>query len=404
VPSADSLTIAMVAACPFPAPRGTPIRILRLAEGLAGRGHRVHVVTYHFGVGEVDSRVAVHRIPAVSRYRRFSPGPTLHKLALLDPMLAGTLFGLLRRERVDIIHAHHFEGLLVAAAARAGRRIPLVFDVHTLLASELPTYELRLPLGAKRFIGARADRWLPGWANHVASCSERIRARLIELAAVPEDRVTVVPNGVELDLFDPAAVERGPTTRTPPRLVFSGNLARYQGIEFMLVALRKVLSQRDDVRLTLVTGDPFDDYEARARELGVRQAIDLVPASLEQVPQLLARADVALNPRIDSDGMPLKLLNYMAAGRPVVSFAGSAPGLAHGKTAWLARDGDADGFAEGVLALLADRPLADALGRNARRFVQANHSWARSVDRTEEIYAGLLASPTRPGRAGAPVR
>src|SRR5829696_5121911 len=47
------LNVALVAACPFPAPRGTPIRFQRLAEAVAGRGDRVHVVTYHFGSGEV---------------------------------------------------------------------------------------------------------------------------------------------------------------------------------------------------------------------------------------------------------------------------------------------------------------------------------------------------------------
>ena len=111
-----------------------------------------------------------------------------------------------------------------------------------------------------------------------------------------------------------------------PTLVFTGNLAGYQGIGFMLAALRKVLDRRSDVRLTVVTSAAFDDYEVQARELGVRQAIDVVPAPIEQVPTLLAGSDVALNPRVDCDGIPVKLLNYMAAGRPVVSFAGSAPG------------------------------------------------------------------------------
>jgi glycosyltransferase involved in cell wall biosynthesis len=391
VPCPDgSLTIAMVAACPFPAPRGTPIRILRLAEGLASRGHRVHVVTYHFGMGMVDPAVSVHRIPTIGTYRRLAPGPTVWKLAVLDPMLTGTLFRLLRRHRIDILHAHHFEGLMVAAAARAGRRIPLVFDAHTLLASELPTYDLAFPSAATRRLGAQGDRWLPRLADHVASCSERIRDRLVEIQAVPADRVTVVPNGVETCLFD-GAVPQWSAVPHPPTLVFTGNLARYQGIDFMLAAFRKVLDHRADVRLTMVTTAPFGAYEARARELGVRQAIDLVEAPLERVPSLLAGADVALNPRVSCDGIPIKLLNYMAAGRAVVSFAGSAPGLAHRTTAWLANDGDVDGFAEGVLALLGDRPLAETMGRNAQRFVRANHSWEHAVDRTEAMYAGMLA-------------
>jgi glycosyltransferase involved in cell wall biosynthesis len=384
----------MVAACPFPAPRGTPIRVLRLAEELAARGHRVHVVTYHYGYGSgaVDPRLSVHRTPALS-YRRHSPGPSWPKLVLLDPLLAATLFAFLRRERVDVIHAHHYEGLLAAAVARASRRIPLVFDAHTLLASELPSYRLGLPRAAARFLGAQGDRRLPGLADHVASCSERIRSRLIELDAIPADRVTLVPNGVEPGLFDaPAYPPRA--AGAAPTLVFTGNLAGYQGIGFMLAALRKVLDRRSDVRLTVVTNAPFDDYEAEARELGVRGAIDLVPAPIEEVPNLLAGSDVALNPRVECDGIPVKLLNYMAAGRAVVSFAGSAPGLSHGATAWLARDGDVDDFADGVLALLADPPLAEALGRNARRFVEANHSWTRAGDLMEQVYGRLLAGDT----------
>ena len=380
----------MVAACPFPAPRGTPIRVLRLAEELAARGHRVHVVTYHYGSGEVDPSLSVHRIPAVTSYRRFSPGPSWPKLAVFDPLLAATLFAFLRRERVDVIHAHHYEGLLAGAAARVGRRIPLVYDAHTLLTSELPSYRLGLPRGAARFLGAQADRRLPSLADHVASCSERIRSRLIETGAVPADRVTLVPTGVEPRLFAAPASRSRPTSSSPS-LVFTGNLAGYQGIGFMLAAFRRVLDRRSDVRLTLVTNAAFDEYEAQARELGVRGAIDLVTAPMEQVPGLLAGSDVALNPRVESDGIPVKLLNYMAAGRPVVSFAGSAPGLAHGATAWLARDGDVDDFAHGVLTLLADPPLAEALGRNARRYIEANHTWARAADLMEQVYAQLLA-------------
>lgn len=52
----------MVAACPLPYPRGTRVRILRMAEALARRGHEVHVVTYHLGAGELSPMLHVHRI------------------------------------------------------------------------------------------------------------------------------------------------------------------------------------------------------------------------------------------------------------------------------------------------------------------------------------------------------
>ena len=105
----------MVAACPFPFGRGTPIRIQRQAEALAARGHEVHVATYFLGTAEPVAGVSVHRTPRLPRYRTTSPGPTLPKLLALDPMLVGTLFRLLRA-RYD---RHHPCPPLRGAARRA---------------------------------------------------------------------------------------------------------------------------------------------------------------------------------------------------------------------------------------------------------------------------------------------
>jgi glycosyltransferase involved in cell wall biosynthesis len=389
----------MVAACPFPARRGTPVRIQRLAEVLGQRGHRVHVVTYHYGSGEVDPAITLHRIPAVRSYHQLSPGPTYSKLLMLDPMLTRTLARVLREHRVDVIHAHHFEGLMVAALARLGTRIPLVFDVHTLLASELPYYRMPLlPRAAKRLAARACDRFLPRRADYVATVTDRIRHKLIEMGAVDEDRVLLLPNGVETQIFD-VTVSNG--YHAPPErrnLIFTGNLAPYQGIDLMLAALRKVLDRRSDVRLTIVTDTSFEPYARLVSELGIGGSIDVVDAPFSEVPRLLAQADVAINPRIDCDGIPVKLLNYMAAGKPVVSFVGSAPVLRHRETGWLVNDGDVDGFAEGALTLLADGNLASELGRNARRQVETQHSWGRSADICEDIYRQLLDARA-PGRA-----
>ena len=114
------LTIAMVAACPFLQPRGTPVRIQRIAEGLAARGHRVHVVTYHLGNDGFAGPLVIHRIPRVWTYRKLSPGPSYQKVLVLDPLLALTLRRVLRHHRIDIIHAHHYEGLLASVPARLG--------------------------------------------------------------------------------------------------------------------------------------------------------------------------------------------------------------------------------------------------------------------------------------------
>jgi len=384
------LTVAIVAACPFPQDRGTPVRIQRTAEALAARGHAIHVITYPHGTGDVNGDVAVHRIRGRRNNRELAAGPTYRKLLMFDPMLALTLRGFLRRHTVDVIHAHHYEGLLVAAAARGRSRIPLVYDAHTLLASELPYYDLGLPSGVKRFVAAKLDRGAVRLPDHVVSVTDTIRDKLVASGVVSSERVTVVTNGVELELFDAGIAAAGEPRSDVKTLVFSGNLSPYQGIDLMIDAFARVRERRQDVRLQIVTRSPFDSYEGRARDLGVRQAIEIVPADFDQVPTLLAGGQVALNPRIDCDGIPLKLLNYMAAARPVVSFRSSAPVMQHERTGWLVPDGDVAGFADGILRLLDDSELAARLGRNARQHVERHHTWEHAAETIESVYRRLL--------------
>jgi glycosyltransferase involved in cell wall biosynthesis len=200
----------------------------------------------------------------------------------------------------------------------------------------------------------------------------------------------VVPNGVECDLFSESRNRAAKAANGRPTLIFTGNLAPYQGIDLMLLALRKVLNRRSDVQLKIVTESSFEQYDALARELGVSGSIELVRAQFEDIPMLLAGATVAVNPRTECDGIPVKLLNYMAAGKPVLSFAGSAPGVCHQQTGWLVPDGDVDGFAEGALTLLSNTELASSLGQNARRLVQDKHDWSRSAELTEDIYHQVI--------------
>jgi glycosyltransferase involved in cell wall biosynthesis len=370
------------------------VRILRLAEAVADRGHDVQVATYHLGGGQVAPNVRVHRIGDRPSYRKLGPGPTLGKLVRLDPALAALLRRLLRSQRFDIIHAHHFEGLLVGAAARVGLRVPLVFDAHTLLMSELPYYSFGLPRAAKATLGRWGDWALPRLANHTVCVTETIREKLVGQGGLRPERVSVVGNGTEVDHFDPARI--GPVDPRPGRtLIFTGNLAEYQGIDLMLKAFRLVAAQVPDVRLVIASDTSFDAYETLARDLGIRDRIDLEPSpAFESLPRLLASADIALNPRENADGVPVKLLNYMAAARPAVSFAGSAPGVTHGLNGWLAESGNVDAFAAGVVALLQNPVRARAMGQAARDYVVENASWPKAAERCERIYESLRAGMT----------
>jgi len=381
------LRIAMVAACPFPYPRGTPIRILRMAEALALRGHDVHVVTYHLGEEVGETPVRVHRIPHVPAYRRFAPGPTYGKLLVLDPLLWQALRRVLRQHHFDVIHAHHYEGLLVAHAARRPGGPPVIYDAHTLLGTELPHYRLGLGKRVLGRIGAWLDRTLPGRAEHVITVTRTLRDRLVASGAVPEDRITVAENGVEFSLFEGPPPPRSTEWKT---VIFSGNLAPYQGVEHLLRAFQIVLRQRQDVRLRIVTEDEPTSAEDLAQALGIREHVDITRIGFDGVPAHLRAADVAVNPRVQCDGVPQKLMNYMAAGCPIVSFPGSAAHLRHGVTGWIVESADPAALANGVLHLLDTPELARDLGRAAREAARRDFSWERTAEKVENVYRRML--------------
>jgi glycosyltransferase involved in cell wall biosynthesis len=391
------MRVLKVAACPFPVPRGTPVRIYHMAEALARAGHAVEVVTYHLGDDRPTS-VPIVRIANVPGYRRTTAGPSYGKLLVLDPLLVLKVRERLRRYPFDVIHAHHYEGLLVALAARGFRDIPVLYDAHTLLSGELPFYPLGVPLRVLRSVAGWLDRTVPRRADAVIAVSEEIRRALVGPGGTASERTFVVPNGVER--FD---ARRAPADG-PRTVAFAGNLAPYQGVDFLLEAFARLRALRDDVRLRVIltesssevgrpreSGEPsLGSYEARARELGVLPFLDVVRTTFDELPSELARASVAVNPRGECPGIPQKLLNYMAAGAPIVSFAGSAKAIVHGKTGWVVPDGDVAAFAAGIDHLLGDDALAEELGRNARDEARVSYSWDGIARKVGDIYDGLV--------------
>jgi glycosyltransferase involved in cell wall biosynthesis len=376
------MRIAMVAACPFPWPRGTPIRIHRMAEALARRGHDVHVVTYHLADRTPTPSMTVHRIAGPRWYTRTAPGPTLTKLALLDPLLTLELRGLLRTTAFDVIHAHHYEGLLAALCARRRRSPPIVFDSHTLLETELPQYGYGLEAKLHRHAGRVLDRQLPRRAEHVVAVSDDMRAHY-EAAGLSTSGITVIGNGVEVEHFR----SNGEDLDDGRLLTFAGNLARYQRVDLLLEAFALVRLQHERARLRILTADHFEPFAPICKRLGIGNHVEVLDVDYQALPGELSRATVLANPRIDCSGIPQKLLNYMASGTPVVSFAGSAKLLEHEHSGLVVPDADVTAFAAAVLRLMADSDLRRRLGAFAQDIVAREYSWDQVARRAEQVYA-----------------
>jgi glycosyltransferase involved in cell wall biosynthesis len=374
-----------VAACPLPARRGTPIRIFRLAEALKANGVAVEVLAYHLGDQDSISNFKLNRIDDIRWYKRTTAGPTYKKL-LVDWRLAKKLEQLLTKGSFDVIHAHHYEGLMCALYANRKTKLPLIFDAHTLLSSELPSYSLGLPKFVKRYIGKIIDNTLPKRATHVVAVSENIEQRLVTEFGLNLAAISIVPNGTEIAFLSSCLRQKSKR----PIVLFAGNLAAYQDIDILLQAFALLKKRDPQPMLRIVTDDDFSPYRKMVADLGFEEYLEIMPGEFDRLPEHLASAAVAVNPRRICDGVPQKLLNYMAAACPVVSFRGSARHVTHNESAWIAEEPTAACLALGIDELLDNPQRAQELGANAARIVINELSWDRAARDIERISRRLL--------------
>ena len=382
----------MIAACPLPYPRGTPIRIYKMACALAEQGCEVHVIAYHLYdklQQENESKaITIHRIPNVSTYKKYSAGPSYQKLIVLDSLMSLKLTRVLDKHKIDIIHAHHYEGLLIALAANLRRKIPVVYDAHTLLESELHYYAIGIPLKIKKLLGGFLDSQLPTRADHVITVTEDIKNKLLRYGHVKPHQISVVMNGVEQQHFyDTKKIDIDKDS--VKRLLYTGSLGKYQGIVHLMKIMAQVISLRKDVRLIIATNESFKAYQSLATKLGARPYIDIVKSDFEKLPSLIHSCHVMLNPRTECDGIPQKLLNYMASGKPIVSFFGSAKVIQHNQSGLIVENNNYHAFAAAVNCLLNNPGLAKQLGANARSSVGQAFTWESRSKQVIEIYENV---------------
>ena len=388
-----NLNIAMVAACPFPANRGTPSRIKGMAQALSQRGHRVAVVTYHFGLDLPVEGIELHRTPSLP-YRYFAPGPTFTKLGVLDPLLLFKLVRLLKQEPFDLIHAHHFEGALIAYAARRITGVPAIYDAHTTLASELATYSFPSSDRVSRYL----DKNVPHWADQVVTVSETLRD-IIRETGVEADKIDVIPTGADLGDFDgsDANLIRDRFDIGNRQIVmYSGSLDSFQQVELLIDAMSSVARQESDAVLFLVVARDRPEIRARCVEAEIQdRVIVAVEEDFRLVPSYLAAADVLVIPRTVCAGIPQKLVNYMLSERAIVSFAGSAKLLQHEVNGLVVENGNTEAMATAIVRLIRDPSLRRQLGEHARETVVGHYDWQSLAVDLEQTYGKVLVNSSR---------
>ena len=404
-------SVAMVAACPFPANHGTPGAIREMSETLAQMGHTVHIVTYSGGQDDIVVRFAkVHRPSPFRPQRNVKVGPSAEKF-LLDFAVLRLLCRLIQREPIDIIHGHNYEGAVIGALAGWITRRPVLYHAVNLMSDELPGYRFIRPEWLVKRVAGLLDWLIPIFPDHIIALSPELKEWLVT-NGTPERKVDVVPCGVNPDIFNSAAPANLGTSfqiRNRPIVMYTGVLNRFQRIDYLLRGFAIALNQEPDALLLIVSPVVSEadkrEHTKLAHKLGISHAIRWIgPHLLEDLPGYLALANVTVISRPDCLGHPIKLLNYMLAGKPIVCFQGAAKGVRHMYDAFIAPDHDCDALGKGIVTLLRNPTLAAQLGAQARATVLATFHWRHICVDIERIYHKLVEAANQQNRSGPSAR
>jgi PEP-CTERM/exosortase A-associated glycosyltransferase len=338
---------------------------------------------------------------------KLSTLPLFNQISIIDT-LAKRLDEIIPLIRPDILHAHS-PALNAIAALRAGRKhgIPVVYEVRAFWEDAAVDHGTSREWGLRYRLTRALETSAFKRVDAITTICEGLR-RDIVARGIPAQKVTVIPNAVDIEKFSVGgtgdATLKEQLGLNGHRIIgFIGSFYAYEGLDLLLQAFPTILASAPDIRLLLVGGGPQDDsLKHLASGLGIQDKVIFtgrVPH--DQVQRYYDLVDILAYPRhsmrLTELVTPLKPLEAMAQGRLLVAsdVGGHKELIQDGKTGILFKSENPQALADAVLRLLAEETRWPELRKAARRFVETERNWPKSVSNYVAIYrrlAGKVAS------------
>lgn len=286
--------------------------------------------------------------------------------------------------QITLIHAHEFYMGAVGALISRLTGVPLVVTVHG--KSYYPDKRRRRLI--YRMVATRAAM--------VVAVSQDLKMFFCRTVGVPHKRVAVIHNGIRVNHAfdrnrDPKLLEGLGIPPESSIVGTVGNLYPVKGHRHLILAAKTIVQRQPNTHILIFgRGELKDTLIAEAQALGIKERVHLL-GYRDDVPKWLEVMDVFTMPSL-SEGLPLSLLEAMAAGTPpVVTSVGGMPEVVQdGRTGFLVPPGDPNSLARKVLGLLEDPSLAANLGKAARATVLERFSLERMVNEYRDLYQAVM--------------
>ncbi len=359
-----------------------------LSHRLIKDGHEVTVVTYKEGNVpdfEDDKGVKVYRI---GNYM-INPNNFIDWIMQMNFNLVAKANEIIAKEgNFDVIHAHDW---LVAYAAKTLKNsygTPIVATIHATEAGR----NSGIHDETQRYIND--TEWMLTYeASEVIVNSNYMKSELQRLFGLPFEKINVVPNGVNLNLY--SGVERDYEFRrqyaadNEKIILFVGRLVYEKGIQHLIAAMPKVLEKYHDSKLVIAgKGGMIDELKAQVNAMGISNKVYFTGyLNSKQVVKMYKCADVAVFPST-YEPFGIVALEGMLSGTPVVvsDVGGLNEIVQHGENGMKSYAGNPNSLADSIVSLLYDPALCMKVAKNAKAKVRAEYNWQKIAQDTHFAY------------------
>jgi len=322
----------------------------------------------------------------------------IHRLLFNIPLFIKLSYHILKTKEPTVIYSR-YSFLTFSPLLSKLFRVPYVVEVNGIL-TEKPKIELKSPISELFvFIIKICEKTTYKYAKRIVVVTPRIKDEIKRLYNIPDERIIVIPNGANTDLFKPINQER---VREELRLekvnnyiCFAGSLSALQGVEYIVKSAPLVLEKVQNAKFLIVGDGPIrEELMELADKIGVSDNFIFTgTAPYEEVPKYINASDICVvyKKPLKSGYSPLKLYEYMACEKPVI--ASRVEGfeiLEENHAGLLVEPENPKELAKAIIKLLKDGKLREEMGKNGREYVVKNHSWEAVARKVAEVCKSVV--------------
>lgn len=294
------------------------------------------------------------------------------------------LFFYCKKTKVDAIYARQSEFTFMPSIVKMLFGIPYFIEVNGLITDEMKMFgKSKLSITFTKL----SEKLEYKYALRIIAVTPGVKKGIIQLYNVPDEKIVVIENGANTELFRPInqsdAKKELNLSQDISYVCFVGNLAPWHGIEYLIQAATAILELCPNVYF-LIVGDGImkDEWMQQAQKLGLRNRFIFAGSvPYVQVPLYINASDVCVatfikKKHMKTGGSPLKIYEYMACEKPIVSSRiPNIEFIEQQNIGLLVEPENPEELAKAIIKLLKDEKLREKMGKNGRDYVAKEHSW-----------------------------